>query len=58
MRILYKFLRKVTVLFLGTPLGCVVIIGTMFGLIWEAFKWGFQIQTEEVMDKLYHWDKE
>jgi hypothetical protein len=58
MRILYKFLRKSTVLFLGTPLGCVVIIGTMFGLIWEAFKWGFESQANEVYDKLNEWDKE
>ncbi len=58
MKILIKFLRKFTVFFLGTPLGCMVIIGTIFGLIWESFKWGFQVQSEEVMDKLYKWDNE
>ena len=58
MRILVKYLRKCTVLFLGIPFGFVVVIGTVFGLIWESFKGGFQVQAVEVIDKLYEWDNE
>jgi hypothetical protein len=58
MRILYKFLHKGTVLFLGVPLGFMVIAGTLLGLIWEAFKFGFTTQADEVYNKLVEWDDE
>lgn len=53
-----KLLRKFTVLFFGVPLGFVVIIGTYLGMFWESFKWGFQKQSNEVLDTLYKWEKE
>lgn len=53
-----RILRKIGLYFLQFYLGSIAVIGVVFGLSWNAFKFGFEGYSDDVLDKLSEWKEE